>query len=143
MTRGARGAATFGCHSNCIYSYDSIPMSNCSNGLFDRSSSAGTCLDGACTCNKWYTGVSDWVNLDGNDCHRHKAEGLQDQVADDGVLLHFLHPYHCVADDRGSVLHSGLYLGGAYSQPSHLEKQCSSCFLGTLGTTFHGHFRVL
>jgi len=64
--------------SNCTYSSDYIMSSNCSNGigfLTFQGGTRGTCGPGGfCICNEGYTGMSDWVNLDGKDCQISRTE---------------------------------------------------------------------
>jgi len=56
-------------NENCTYDRSSqIPPSDCANGVpyvWEVDEHHGTCIHGVCVCNEGFTGVSDWINLDG------------------------------------------------------------------------------
>ena len=70
-----RGGESLKRNENCSYTVLDIPVSNCSNdGLYSKGEVRGSCTsDGFCLCNEGYTGKSDWINLDGLDCHFDKG----------------------------------------------------------------------
>lgn len=76
------GAESLARNENCTYNtfLGDIPLSNCSNNagtilqgylpaLFPPGSIQGTCQDGECVCLEGFSGHSDWINLEGLDCH--------------------------------------------------------------------------
>jgi len=77
-----KGSASLIRRANCTYDpVDDIPFSECSNGIVHfmtlgnlpepHPEHRGTCVEGTCFCRNGYTGISDWVNLDGLDCHEY------------------------------------------------------------------------
>jgi len=69
-----KGAASLEWNENCTYVplYD-ISVSSClDTSRIDFSHVGlwgGVCVEGICQCRDGFTGKSDWINLDGLDCH--------------------------------------------------------------------------